>query len=172
MKVCSNLIIRIALVATAMASQPAAAVDAARSYWDQGGSACQLSVPTTTSLVRPRATGMRNEGTSNQFVICQIAGTSDVFTSAAVRLVSIDGASHSVSCTGANGNLSAGLNYSTIYVSTGSSTTLGSVITWFPANFGSSTSTFKNAMFSITCNLPAGAAVMFVTATYNEYIGA
>ena len=35
-----------------------------------GSDSCKLSVPTTDTKVRPRATGFRNEGTTNQFVIC------------------------------------------------------------------------------------------------------
>ena len=36
-------------------------------------SACTLSIPTTDTGVRPKASGFRNEGTVNNFVICSFA---------------------------------------------------------------------------------------------------
>ena len=165
-----NITTGLLLAAAAMPSPQASAVDASRSYWDQGGAACQLSVPTTDTQVRPRATGMRNEGATSAFIICQIAGTSDWFTSASIKLVSIDGASHSVSCTGSNGNTASNIYYSTKVTATGTGTG-GADVTWTPADLSATTS-FNNAMFSVTCNLPPGAAVMYVHATYTEYVGA
>jgi hypothetical protein len=47
------------LVSALLAVQPADAVNAQRYIQDQGGAACQLSVPTISSQVRPRASFMR-----------------------------------------------------------------------------------------------------------------
>lgn len=68
------------------------------------GSVCQLSIPTTNTGVRPKATGFRNESTTtSNFVICPIPNavgiSNDNSTAGVLRLYSMDGASHSVSCT-------------------------------------------------------------------------
>lgn len=77
-----NAVLLATVAAGLMVSPSASAVDASRSFWDQGGAACQLSKPTIDTVVRPRATGMRNEGTVNAFVICQYASGSGLFTNA------------------------------------------------------------------------------------------
>lgn len=64
-----NSLFATAFVASVLAALPAQATTMTRTMEDQGGPACQLSVPTTSTQVRPRASGMRNEGTTNAFVI-------------------------------------------------------------------------------------------------------
>lgn len=148
----------------------ASAVDASREMWDQGGPACQLSVPTISSQVRPRATGMRNEGTSNEFVICQYTANSTSFTSAEIHVSSIDGANHSVQCTAMDGDIPQGTFYSTKSAGTGTGTTEYGVIGWGPGDFGA-TGTFPRLTFSVTCTLPHGASIVRVHANYDEYVG-
>ena len=68
------------------------------------GGACQLSIPTTNTGVRPKATGFRNESTTtSNFVYCAIplTGYSQPEQPYAIGLVvySIDGAAHNVTCT-------------------------------------------------------------------------
>ena len=160
----------IVLANAAFATMPAAAVEKSRFLWDQGGPACQLSVPTTSSQVRPRATGMRNEGTSNQFVICQYASTSSAFTNAYIYFQTIDGANHTVQCTGMRGTAAGGdAFYST---KSGDTDVAGyNQFTWSPADFGETTD-FGNAMFSVTCILPAGTSLIATQAIYAEDVGA
>lgn len=50
-----------ALLATVATVPQATAATATRDVWRPGGADCQLSVPTTDTGVRPRASGMRNE---------------------------------------------------------------------------------------------------------------
>jgi hypothetical protein len=151
--------------------QPASAATASRTLWDQGGPACQLSVPTISSLVRPRATGMRNEGTTSQFIICQYASTSDAFTAAAIYFSTIDGANHNVQCTGMSGTSAGGAAlYSTKNGATGTNPASYSGIAWSPADFGGTTN-FGNSLFSVTCILPAGASIIVTEANYDENIG-
>lgn len=51
-------------------SAPASAATQDRILLRTGADMCTLSVPTTDTKVRPRATGFGNEGTTNAFVIC------------------------------------------------------------------------------------------------------
>jgi hypothetical protein len=160
-----------AMAATLLATMVPAQADATtigRQMWNQGGAVCQLSKPTIDTMVRPRATGMRNEGTADSFVICQYAATSAVFTSAKMYVTSIDGADHSVSCTGVTGGGTSGV-YSTKEVNTGTSGTR--TITWVPSDFDASDD-FSNYMFSVTCTLPGGVSLPYVYATYSEDVGA
>ena len=156
------------LAALLLASPRASALDVSRQLWGQGGPSCQLSVPTTSSQVRPRATGMRNEGTTNQFVICQYAATSAMFTTAGMFVSSIDGANHTVQCTAMKGGADAPV-YSTKQIDTGTSGFAS--LSWYPADFGTTTN-FGNYLFSVTCTLPAGAAINSVYGYYTDYVGA
>lgn len=166
----SKVAAAIVFASAAVATTPATAVEKSRFLWDQGGPACQLSVPTTASQVRPRATGMRNEGTSNQFVICQYASTSSAFTNAYIYFSTIDGANHAMQCTGMRGTAAGGdAFYSTKSGDTGVAGY--SQFTWSPADFGETTD-FGNAMFSVTCILPAGASLIATEAIYAEDVGA
>src|SRR5690242_8566521 len=65
-------------------TQPAQAVTQSVFAYTNPGGACQLSIPTTNTGVRPKATGFRNEGTVNNFVICgytKISNSSTFFKS-------------------------------------------------------------------------------------------
>jgi len=158
------------LTVASLATMRANALEKSRFLWDQGGPACQLSVPTTSSKVRPRATGMRNEGTTNEFVICQYASTSSAFTSADIYFSTIDGANHTVQCTGMRGTAAGGdAYYSTKSADTG--TGGYSQFSWTSSDFGETTD-FGNAMFSVTCTLPGGASLIATEATYTEDVGA
>ena len=158
------------LTLASLATMHANAVEKSRDLWDQGGPTCQLSVPTTSSKVRPRATGMRNEGTVNEFVICQYASTSSAFTNAYIYFQTIDGANHTVQCTGMRGTSAGGdAYYST---KSGDTDVAGyNQFTWSPADFGETTD-FGNAMFSVTCALPAGSSIIATQAEYSEDVGA
>ena len=53
--------------AVALVAAPSAmAATQAKTYEFPAADACQLSIPTTDTKVRPRANGYRNEGTPNQ----------------------------------------------------------------------------------------------------------
>lgn len=152
-----------------LATPTVSAVNANRVLLDQGGPACQLSVPTTNSKVRPRATGMRNEGTSSEFVICQYAATAK-FADADIFISTIDGADHLVQCTGVNGNAINPL-YSTKSMQTGTAPEVVVPIEWLPQDFAS-TGTFGLYFFSVTCVLPPGASIMSLGGDYTEDVGA
>lgn len=158
-----------ALLGIAVISTPTSAATRYRVQWDQGGPACQLSVPTTASQVRPRATGMRNEGTGSEFVICQYPSTSSAFGSAYLYIQSIDGANHAVQCTGMRGGA---INEDARYSTKSEQTQTGSYgeLSWFPIDFGA-TGDFGSSMFSVTCVLPPGASIIAIEADYSEDVG-
>jgi hypothetical protein len=91
--------------AIGMAAVPAAtAATQDKIYEFPAADACQLSIPTTDTKVRPKASGYRNEGTSNQFVICGMGGYEKGTVLYMVLLYSsMDGAQHEMSCTGVTG---------------------------------------------------------------------
>jgi hypothetical protein len=146
----------------------ATAAQVSRTQVDSGGPACLSSAPSSSSKLRQRATGMRNEGAGSEFVICQYTTTSAPFIAAWVFVSTIDGADHSVQCTGVNGGNAGGAHYSSKSVNTGSIPGTSGNIKWTPEDFGG-TDSFPTMLFSVTCLLPGGASIDIVQATYVEY---
>jgi len=135
------------------------------------GSACQLSIPTIDTEVRPKASGYRNEGVQNAFVICGYSKQSlEYFGTLVIGLTSMDGVAHAVSCTavtGLNGNESTPLIYSTVTI-TVTASGLQAGKTWNAASFGSAASTIPGAVEpSVTCLLPANVAIVYLTGAVN-----
>jgi len=159
------------LVAALLSASPASAVTVQRIMEDQGGPACQLSVPTTSTQVRPRASGMRNEGTTSAFVICQFTATSTPFTQASIILASIDGADHNVTCTGMSGYGTGGAYFSTFDIFVRASDQAGTSVGWNSGYFDPALSTLPFGAFSVTCNLPPGMAIVSTFAFYDEDVG-
>ena len=101
----SNLIaLAIAASVGSLLSSSANAGVVTKTQTQNAASACTLSIPTTDTKVRPKATGFRNEGTTNQFVICgfDIDSTDPGFHSIEIDFVSIDGLAHTFNCTAAS----------------------------------------------------------------------
>ena len=93
-----------ALLGAALAPTPASAGSVLKTLTQDAGNACTLSIPTTDTGVRPKATGFRNEGTANAFVICSAdVANADGFggdtTYIGLSLASFDGNAHSTNCT-------------------------------------------------------------------------
>ena len=151
---------------------PADAVTQSRTMRYQGGTACQLSIPTIDTSVRPRATGFRNEGTTSAFVICGLPSPDGDFTGVFMVVQTLDGADHVVTCTGVNGLGSMAPLYATRSVSTG--TNNNSIhLQWAASDFGGQVGENfpENGFFSATCTLPAQVAITAVYAYYDEDVG-
>ncbi|GAA5006524.1 hypothetical protein FNZ56_05115 [Pseudoluteimonas lycopersici] len=139
------------------------------------GGACQLSIPTTDTGVRPKATGLRNESTTtSSFVICTIqrnipsSSSSDPnYVSVWANLYSLDGVSHDISCTAVVGILagdaSSDLKYSTKTESI-SNTTGSQAIFWTNSDFGGiyGDPITRSFNISITCKLPPQSAISMI----------
>ncbi len=147
----------------ALASIPAHATFQGNAYTGQNAaSACQLSIPTTSTQVRPRATGYRNESTTTSaFVICgytnPTAGSVKTFI---LRTASIDGAAHTFNCTGVAGNAGTGTPqaYATKSI-TATADGMAVSTSWAPADFGIESS-FGATFPSVTCTLPPQVAII------------
>ena len=163
------------LLAAGLAAPPAAnAVVQTKYYEFPAADACQLSIPTTDTKVRPRASGYRNEGTSNQFVICGMGGYE---TGAVLYMVliytSMDGQPHSMSCTAVSGLTGAGSGpmYSTRTVDIAASGYSFSV--WGAEDFGGvegdPIADARN--LSVTCTLPPNVALQGFESEQNIDVG-
>lgn len=140
---------------------PARAATLTKDYEYSPADACQLSVPTTDTKVRPRANGYRNEGTTNQFVICGMGGyENNTVLAMTMRATSADGVARSVSCTGVAGL--AGLSgplYSTKTLSVPASGV--GTQSWTATDFGGvSGEPIEGGLnLSVTCTLPPNIAL-------------
>jgi hypothetical protein len=150
-------------LAVGLAATPVATAATQTKYYEfSAADACQLSVPTTDTKVRPRANGYRNEGTGNQFVICGMGGyEKNTVMYMALLYTSMDGQPHSMSCTGVTGLTGSGIEpiYSTKTVNIAASGF--SFASWGAEDFGGSEgSPIDSGMnLSVTCTLPPNVAL-------------
>ena len=150
-------------------SSPAQAVTQARTIRAQGGVACQLSIPTTDTKVRPKAIGFRNEGTINAFTICGYPIPDGYLTAFSMNFESIDGADRSFNCTAANGASFTPPTYSVKTVTTSGG--IGS-LSWNASDFGGTAGNDFLGYMSVTCILPGQMSIPNVYVSYNEDVGA
>ena len=140
------------------------------------GAVCQLSIPTTDTKFRPKATGARNESmTSGSFVICPLetsaaTGTQSIYTEVTIKISSMDGVTKSISCTAASGYPDGGaydIRYSAKGVNLNDSARWD-FIHWFALDFGGNPGDpiVGSAYFSVTCLLPPQSAINFVQADH------
>jgi len=136
-------------------------------------SACQLSLPTIDTVVAPRANGYRNTGTAGVFVICGYSNASSYdLVYARFIAATIDGQSHSFTCTAVNGvyNYPSGPQVyvsKTIDIDATNGYTVGG---WSPEDFNATgTIPWSGLNFSFTCNLPPGTAITSLySSSYTE----
>ncbi len=190
MDVIRNATLGIAIVAAGLAaSAPARATPDIRYVQLNGSGMCTLSIPTTDTKVRPRATGFRNEGTTNAFVICNFTSLPGYDGSVnygdpqvvALILYSIDGNDHDVTCTGVTsvqGFSSIGANPQqfvsktlTVNNTTPPYQAAGVAFKWLPADFGGTDQIPDDASFSVTCLLPPNVAINVGVMQGEEEIG-
>ena len=145
------------------------------------GASCQLSIPTTNTGVRPKATGFRNESTTTgNFVICPLASPTDLgdnygpFWILTIALRSIDGMAHSVNCTAVVGDglgVARPATYSTkTFPVPATDFNIG---VWEAGDFGpnSEYNIKGSAWTTFTCNLPPQVEIRFVRGGYDFEIG-
>jgi hypothetical protein len=174
-----------ALAAAWLAAMPAQAATQYRLLSTPAARLCTLSIPTTDTGVRPKATGFRNEGTTNAFVICAFdsspwqIGYADYESTDDPELVelyfaSIDGKNHAFNCTGVNSWPSSGTVVPMQYVvKTGSVSSTGSSasVSWRPADFGGAANIPTSGSFSVTCLLPPGVSILIGDFLVEEIVG-
>ena len=167
----TSIAIASVLLGATLAPMPASAGYVAKTLTRDASNACTLSIPTTDTGVRPKATGFRNEGNKSAFVICSVdvdtSGNDTTFIG--LTLASFDGASHGVNCTAVArySDTLANIQYLTLPPLTtaadGSFTNLSTL--------GAPPSVYdhQRPALSVTCTLPPGAAIMSVARGHKDY---
>jgi len=167
-----NLIaLAIAVSAGCLLSNPASAGIVTKTQTQNAASACALSIPTTDTKVRPKATGFRNEGTTNQFVICgfDIDSTDPGFHSIQLSFASIDGAAHNVSCTAAaRFNSSTSAQYLTKNVAVPAGDTATFQISDQDPDYDEAVYNLYPWGQSVTCTLTPGTAITSLQSTHDD----
>lgn len=158
----------LASVCGSLLSAPADAATAAKTFYLDPALSCQLSIPTTDTAMRPRATGLRNEGGVGTFVICGLPYLHSGADAASFKVVaaSFDGIEHTFSCTGvtrATSGANPGFNVKSL--TTPANGTSAS------AEWTSTDLDLGNFDASVTCVLPNGAAITSVQIVVNDEIG-
>jgi len=135
------------------------------------GASCQLSIPTTNTGVRPKASGFRNESaTTGNFVICTMPRTklTGLYKQIEIVFYSLDGVSRILSCTAVPGVLDDPdhpLQYSTKTANAFDTNGYHEYFLWSAADFGGTYGdTISGSLnVSITCNLPPQTAINIIT---------
>ena len=164
-----------AVIACAFA-MPAPSHAALRQNWGYGNpaDACQLSIPTTDTQVRPKASGYRNESTSKSaFVICGYSTPTYDSTSKQILIyfTSMDAVSRNISCTAVSGMAGAEpMVYSTKSISSTAAGTYTALL-WTASDFGGTTDIPYGEAPSVTCTLPPQTAITQVINAFDYDIG-
>ena len=167
-----------------LASQSALAVTQDRVQTQTGANLCALSVPTIDTKVRPRASGFKNEGATNAFVICsfdappgadtvrgQPFNHAGLFTEVDLFLLSTDDVPRNVQCTGVNSLPTSGQQFVTKTVSVASSS-VNAEVSFTPVDFNAASYIpWSGGAFSITCLLPPNISISFGNAYSQEDVG-
>jgi hypothetical protein len=177
-----------ALAAAWLAAAPAEAATQNRTVTTPGARLCTLSIPTTDTGVRPKATGFRNEGTSNAFVICAFDSAPGQTNNAASELgsdpyvvtiyfSSMDGKTHTFNCTGVNSwpapyaPMAVPMQYSAKSVVVDPNDPSAEQIAWTHWDFGGAANIPTSGSFSVTCLLPPGVAILLGRLAAEEDVG-
>jgi hypothetical protein len=159
-----------------LAPAPARSASLDRKFAYSGADACQPSIPTTDTRIRPRANGYRNEGTTTQFVICGLGGyqTEGSMLEFWVNAISVDGVPRTMSCTATGGIAdNDSLRYSTKAVNIPASG-IG-IASWDYGDFGGFAGTpmsySPSLNLSVTCALQPGTALLQMESTQRTDIG-
>ncbi|GAA5005169.1 hypothetical protein [Pseudoluteimonas lycopersici] len=157
--------VSIAAVVLASAANPAKAGTENRFQNAQGGVVCQLSIPTSDTMARAKATGFRNEGTTTAYAICGMESSnshSDVGTilQLSMGLYSLNQSAKTVSCTAVNGFANGAPIYSTKNASVPANGTTAT-LSFDASDFGGTAGDPlpESDFWSITCALPGNSAI-------------
>jgi hypothetical protein len=132
---------------------------------------CQLSGPTIITKAAPRATGFRNDGATNVFVICGTSLPTDdgLLTSAALWLYSTSTEDVAVNCTFVSGSGSTYL-YKPKILDLPAHGGLDKIYVW-GGDYGGAEVTYGFNV-TVTCLLPPKVAILRTESTYELNIGA
>ena len=159
--------VSIAAVVLAAGVSPANAATETRYQTAQGSVVCKPT-ETTASNIKAKATGLRNEGTTNTFVICGFESSNSraefgTIKAITMGLFGINGASKNVSCTAVNGFANGAPIYATKSVITDAGGTAVQ-LTYDASDFGGNAGEPLPAsdFWSITCYLPGSTSIGYM----------
>lgn len=160
-----------------LATSPGVRAELASGHSINSGAACQLSIPTTDTGARPRATGFRNESTTvSNFVICPIsasvAQSESTFTALSAVVQSLDGTPRNITCTGVVGSTDI---YSMPYTYSSKTLRIGSTaeaFIWDAGDFGGNPGYIPgSSIASITCLLPSQTSIRHIEGVFDYDVG-
>jgi len=177
-----------ALAVAGLAAMPAQAGTQTRTVTTPGARLCTLSIPTTDTGVRPKATGFRNEGKTDAFVICAFDSAPGQTDNAAseqesdpyvitLYFASMDGKVHTFNCTGVNSwpapiaSAAVPVQYSGKNVVVDPNDPSLEQIAWTHWDFGGTANIPTSGSFSVTCLLPPGVAILLGRLAAVEDVG-
>ena len=147
-------------------AMPAPATVLYESTLSSAAANCQLSIPTIDTVVAPRANGYRNPGTQGAFVICGINSPVDAeFKTVYIVLLSLDGQSHAMSCTGVNGI--PGVSAQAYLTRNFTVPAGGYALSFAAGDYGGVTTIPASRAFTITCGLPPQTAISYLGGNYD-----
>jgi hypothetical protein len=164
-----------ALLAALAIPTVAGAIEVQR-YDMQGAAAiCQPATSVYAASLRARPLGLVNEGTTDAFVSCALAGDPRAGGRGAMKVLAEVGATNtpfgSVTCTFVDGYQEGGTTnaiYRTKSAAVGGGTR-GATLTWEPVEIaGAPEHIFRPA---VQCRLSPGTALHYLSVTYDEDIG-
>ena len=172
-------IIRLAFVACLLVFGSAISATATAALHETGtymnpASACQLSIPTTDTQVRPKATGFRNESTNRSaYVICGygLPASDRPPSMVFIQFHSMDGLDRTINCTGVTGIEGS---YPPIYSTKTTQSTAGgdyTILAWQPDDFGGTSYIPWGYQVSITCTLPPQTSITMTSSQIEVEIG-
>lgn len=152
----------------------AQAVEIGRRFSSNATGLCQGALPAFETAIRKRPLAVQNEGASTAFVTCsftsqgsQIAGGLNPAT-AAIFFTSQTGDDVTINCTGVSGRQNSPNEYIPKSVVVGGAT---GAIEWLAADFSGAPARFPSGLFSVSCSLPPGAAILDTRVVFFEEIG-
>jgi hypothetical protein len=164
--------VTIAAMAMAAAIQPVQAATETRYQTAQGGVVCKATDMLSNSSLKAKATGLRNEGTSNYFTICgfESSNTQDghgTIQAITLGLFSLNGVSSTVSCTAVNGFADGSPIYATKSVALNANGTATN-LNFDASDFGGVAGDYLPASdyWSVTCTLPGKTSIGFMRTTF------
>lgn len=163
-------------VGAMLAPMDADAATSPRVFRSNPAGLCQGALPAFETAIRKRPLAVQNEGASNAFVTCSFTsqgGTSASATNPTSVLVyfnTISGTDTQINCTGVTGYVS-GTNEFVVKATTAPASGQQTSMLWNAADFAGAPETFPSGMFSISCNLPPGAAINDSRVSFSEEIG-
>jgi len=172
MKVFNSVLSMSALVlavSASIATGEAQAVTLNRSLISNSAGICQAALPAFEGLIRKRPLAVQNEGTGSAFITCSF--TSQTSPSAVtVWFHSVDGAAHSISCTGISGYYSGGNQYvpKTVAVPAAGQSSIG----WSGADFTGGPAVIPGSgRFSAQCAVDPQVGIDDIQVNFSEDVG-